>query len=235
MFQDNCRVLSVDQVQRGLSHFMEAVEHRFSDWWMVPNPRETAKVKRVDLCYQQKVPCSNDVFAHLATTLKARKVVRHTLVLNPVEVHLTGITYHQSKHELGRWYDKGIESGNESYQDVVRHEEQLRGGKAEYLVDVSGAVPVLRVEEGIQRMNERYEGWGSLESFDLGALLSGNGMAGAVGALLVLNPEHEPVYRRVLPKSTFYRGNALAMEARRQKSLVDMRLPADAWAQPMVL
>jgi hypothetical protein len=213
---------------------MAGVEERFSSYWEVADVRAGAKVKRLDLCYQQRVPCSAELFPYIARSLNARKVVQHQLMLCPVEVHLTGVTLHQSRLEHARWYDKGMESGDERFLDVVRHEEQLRGGKAGYHLDVGGARPVFRVEEARERMNARYTGWGTGESYDLGRLLVEHGIPGAGALALVKNPELELLFKKSLSNGSFYRMKNLAMDARRQQVPFDLRLPVDAWAEPMV-
>lgn len=235
MYGDNCRVLSVEEAREGIAALMAGVEARFREWWLLPDYRSTARVQRLDLCYQQKVPCSTEVFAHLARCLNSKKVVRHQFVLCPVEVHLTGVTLKQSKLELGRWYDKGFESGDERYEDVVRHEEQLRAGKAGWLLNVSGPEPVVNVEAARERMNARYHDMQQLESYNLGALLDEHALRGAAAVALVLHPEYEPLYKQHLANGTYYNIRKLADVARRQVAPVDLRLPEDAWAEPMVL
>jgi hypothetical protein len=235
MHGDNCRVLSVNEAREGVAAWVAGVEHRFQDWWEMPNYHATATVKRLDLCYQTKVPCSSEVFTSIARCVKAKRVVKHQWVLDPVQVELGGVSLHQSRLEMARWYDKGIESGDERYLDVVRHEEQLRGGKAGYLLDVSGAEPMLRVEHARDRMNARYAGWGQVQSYDLGALIEKHGNTGAAAALLVIHPEYDALYKRKLSNGSYYRIKNLALEGRRQQFTADLRLPGDSWAEPMVL
>jgi hypothetical protein len=235
MYGDNCRVLSSEEATEGATALVAAVEQRFSDWWEVPGYHDSVMVKRLDLCYQRQVPCSSEVFAHIATALNARKVVKHQVQLNPVDVHFLGVEFAQSRFERARWYDKGMESGNERYLDVVRHEEQIRGGKAGWLLDVSGPRADLRVEESRERMNERYSGWGVLEGYSLDTLLREHGNTGAAAALLVRHPEYEQLFKRTLSRPSFYRYRKLAMEWRKHQFQTDLRLPVDAWAEPMVL
>jgi hypothetical protein len=223
---DNCRVLSADETGEAVRGLMAGVEGRFGPWWLPGmQPRQGVQVKRVDLCYQRQVPCSGEVFGHVARSLKQRKVA----------LHLSGVELHQSKLEHARWYDKGIESGNERYLDVVRHEEQLRGGKAGWLLDVSQDQPALNVAGAAEVMNKRYEGWDQVEGYDLGALMEEHGTSGAAAALLVLHPEYDRLCGRYLSKSVYYRLRNLALEGRRRQCSLDLRVPQDAWAVSMVL
>ena len=137
--------------------------------------------------------------------------------------------------EMARWYDKGLESGNESYINVIRHEEQIRGGKAGWLLDVSQPVPVFKVKEAIEKMNARYEGWGSMETYDLFTLVRENGTQGMAAALLVVQPEREMMAKLCLSRATFFRVKALAETARKRLFPVDLRLPETAWQESMVL
>lgn len=225
MYQENCRVLSTEEAEEGLTALVAGVEERFREWWDVPHPRDTAKVQRLDLCYQQQVPCSGEVFVHVARSLKSRKLV----------MHLDGLQMQQNRQELARWYDKGIESGDERYLNVVRHEEQLRRGKAGYLVEVNGERARFNVEACRDAMNRRYQGWEQLESYQLGTLLDEHGLKGAAAALLVVQPEYDRLFQQHLSNGTYYRLRNMALEARRRQSAVDLRLPDDAWHEPMVL
>jgi hypothetical protein len=166
------------------------------------------------------------VFAHVARSLKQRKVA----------LHLSGVELHQSREVHARWYDKGLESGNERYLDVVRHEEQLRGGKAGWLLDVSGEQPALNVAGAAEVMNRRYEGWDQVEGYDLGALMEEHRVVGVAAGLLVLHPEYDQLVRRNLSNGTYYKLRNLALEGRRRQFSLDLRVPQqDAWAVSMVL
>ncbi len=236
MYGDNCRVLSVEEATEGVASWMTAIEQTFDGWWDYPEPRSGAKVQRLDLCYQKKVPCAQEVFQGLYKALDLTRTTRHGWQLPAAQIHLTGLTLRRSSLELARWYDKGFESGNESYQDVIRHEEQLRRGKAGYYLDVSGARPVFKAEEARDRMNERYKNFGGgIKGFDFVSLLAEHGNKGAAAVALVLRPDLEPVFKQHLPNGTFYRARNIAAEWRGREFTADLRLPEDAWAQPMVL
>lgn len=236
MYGENCRLLSVDEATEGVAAWMAAVEGMFSRWWDLPKPHDTAKVQRLDLCYQKQVPCIQETLAGLRRAIDIMRTTTHGYLLPEAQLHLTGLTLRRSLLEVARWYDKGTESGNESYNDVLRHEEQLRRGKAGYYLEVSGPRPVLKVEEARQHMNSRYaESASIIKGHDLASLLIEHRSQGAAAAALVLRPDLEPLFRQHLPNGTFYRCRNLAAEWRRREFTVDLRLPETAWVEPMVL
>lgn len=238
---ENCRVLSHDEAVDGVQALAGALAGRFAPWspWTPQMMLEGAKIARLDVCYQQKVPNSQEVFANIARCLNATKTVRHQFQVGigccPVTVHLTGVTFKQSMREVARWYDKGDESGNESYQDVVRQEEQKRAGKARYIADFQDGKFVADRQRAIDALNTRYDGWERIEGYDLGTLMKHHGTQGAAAVGLVLHPEYQPLYENSLSRATFYRIKALAMQARRSMYAVDLSVPSDAWSESMVL
>lgn len=234
---DNCRLLSeaesveaMEQLAHGVTGTYAATFGTSADLMM-----ETAKVARLDVCYQQQVPCAQEVFVNVAQCLKAVKVSRHRLQLAPVVLHLTGVTFKQSLKELARWYDKGLESGNESYHDVVRQEEQLRAQKARQVAGWQGGRFKVNRAEALRVMNRRYDGWGRIESYDLAAVMREHGTKGAAAALLIVNPDYEPVFKAGLGESTYYRIKRIAEDGRKAMHSVDLRVPDDAWRESMVL
>ena len=235
MYGENKRLLSQEEAQEGIAALLGGVEAHFREWFPCP-PRGLAEVKRLDVCYQQKTPSSAEVFAQLVPTLKLQRVTRHGVVLDPVDVHLMGIELHQSKLEHARWYDKGQESGDERYLDVVRQEEQLRRGKAGYLMDIptDGSLPVLHLDRAREAMNRRYRKDASMEVFNLGRLLE-DGKAGALAAFLVLGPGYETLVQRHISNGTFYRARNLARDAQAAKMTVNLTVPENAWRESMVL
>jgi len=244
---DNTRQLTAKEALEGASAWVSDVQARFAGWWELPDYASTTQVKRIDLYYQQPVQSSAEVFPYIHAALNARRTTlfeflvpgrkggEDVLELPTLQVHLSGISYNQNRWEHCRWYDKGIESGNESFLNVIRHEEEFKGGYAGHMAVVSNGRVRCDRETAISRMNERYEGWGTGEIYDLGKLLSEHGMSGAAAGLLVLHPEHETLLKQHLSKSTFYRLKNLAMEQRRLKVPVNLRLPEDAWLDSGVL
>lgn len=234
MYGENCRVLSHEEAQEGIAALLGGVEGNFRRWFPY-DPRPTAKVQRLDVCYQQKTPSSAEVFAQLVRTLNLRRTTKHGVALTPVDVHLMGIELHQSKLEHARWYDKGGESGDERYLDVVRHEEQLRRGKAGYLMDIpaDGSRPVLHQARAREVVNRRYRE-SSMEVFNL-ALLCQKGMAGVAAALLCVAPEYEEMLRRCVSNGTFYNARNLARDAQAARVTVNLAVPEDGWRESMVL
>lgn len=219
---DNCVMLSVDQAREAISLLVEAVEAKFDDWLLFRGG--PIKCKRVDFYHQRHIPSSGEAFAHIARCMKHRKVA----------LHLSGVSINQSRWEHARFYDKGLESGNERYQDVVRHEEQLRGNKAGYYVDARRAE--IRVPEAREQMNKRFTGWPSeFEHYDLGNLFEQEKLNGLAAGLLVLHPEYDQLAKRLLSNGTYYRLRKLALETQRRMVKLDLRLPDDAWCEPMVL
>ncbi len=232
---DNKRLLSSSEALEAATSWVADVEARFASWWALPSYHEHIAVKRLDLCYQQQVPCSSDVFVHIARALKARRVTQHMLLVPFVQLHLAGVSYNQNRFERARWYDKGVESGDEQFINTVRHEEQLRAGKAGGLLDLSGPRAVADVEKCIERMNNRYQDWGCFEGYDLASMVKEHGLRGAAAVPLINVPEYETLFQQCLPRSTYFKVKALAMETRRKMMPVDLRLPVGAWAEPMVL
>jgi hypothetical protein len=198
--------------------------------------KPTVKLQRLDVCYQKQVPCAQDVFVAMARSLKSLKVVRHQYVLSPpLQLHLTGVTFKQSMKELARWYDKGLESGNESYDDVVRHEEQLRGSKAQAVANWNDGRFVVDRDAALHCMNRRYAGLGPIKTFDMASFLRENRTHGAAAVGLVLEPMYEATYKQGLGESTYYRIKRVAEQARKMMHGIDLSLPEDAWREPMVL
>ena len=221
LYGDNCRMLSQEEAREGVRMLLAGVEEKFKPWMF---PDGLAVCKRVDFYYQRHVPSSGEVFAQIARCLKSRKVA----------LRLTGIEIPQSRFEHGRFYDKGIESGNEAYVDVVRHEEQLRGPKAGYYVSSLGDI---RIEEAREHLNRRFEGWPStvVESYNLGAVLEEHKAQGLAAGLLALHPEYDGLAKQKLSSATYYRLRNLALSVQQRMSRLDLRVPVDAWREGMVL
>jgi hypothetical protein len=148
-----------------------------------------------------------------------------------LQTHLSGVSYNQSRWEHCRWYDKGIESGNESFHNVIRHEEEIKQGYAGRVAVVIGGRVRCNREFARDRMNERYAGWGTTDVYDLGVMLAEHGKTGAAAVGLVLHPEYETLYKQHLSRAIFYRVKAVAMEARKLRVPVNLRLPEDAWLE----
>jgi hypothetical protein len=243
---DNAQLLTAKEALEGASAWVSDVQARFAGWWELPDYASTAQVKRIDLCYQQRVPSSAEVFPYIHAALKAARVTLWE-VLTPgrngcneltepiLQTHLSGVTYNQSRFEHARWYDKGIESGNEMFLNVIRHEEEIKLGQAGHLAIVTGGRFRCDRETAISRMNERYQGWGETDVYDLGKMIAEHGKTGAAAVGLVLNPEYETLYKQHLSRAIFYRVKAVAMEARKLRVPVNLRLPEDAWLNSEVL
>jgi len=242
---DNAAQLTAKQALEGASAWLSDVQARFAGWWELPDYASTAQVKRIDLCYQQPVVSSSEVLPYIHASLNARRTTlweclnvergKEVLELPTLQVHLSGISYNKNRWEHTRWYDKGIESGNEMFLNVLRHEEEIKGGQAGHLAIVSGGRLRCNRETAVERMNERYEGWGTGEVYDLGKLYAEYGKTGVAAALLVLHPEQETLVKQHLSRPTYYRLRALAMEQRRLKVPVNLRLPESAWLDSEVL
>jgi len=238
MHGDNERVLSAAETVEAAEQLAAGVLGVYGPLFDASTDliRSTLKVQRLDVCYQRKVPCSQDVFIAMARSLKTTKVVRHQWVLSPpLALHLTGVTFRQSMKELARWYDKGLESGNERYQDVVRHEEQLRGAKAQAVAGWQEGRFVVNQGNALASLNRRYVGIEQLQTFDLTTFLKENGTMGAAALGIVLQPEYEATLKLGLSESTYYRVKRLAVQARKSMVGLDLVVPADAWNQEMVL
>jgi hypothetical protein len=243
---DNEGLLSASQAVEAASAWVSDVQARFAGWWELPNYAQTAVVKRIDLCYQQPVAASSEVFPYVHAALSTRKASLYEFIvpnsrsketeieLPKIQLHLSGVSYNQNRWEHARWYDKGLESGNEMYLNVVRHEEEIKGGKAGVVGLIMGGRFLCDREHARERMNARYEGWGPCDGYDLASLLSQHGTQGAAAALMVVCPQHETLCKQYLSKPTFYRLKALAMDARRKMVPYDLRLPVDAWCEKMV-
>lgn len=244
LFGENSLLLSAEQAVQAANAWVDDLRAKFGQWFINPDSLPVPEVKRVDLCYQQQVPCSEEVTQYIAAALNARKVVLYDLMregnargvldIPTLEMYLTGLRYTVSRFELCRFYDKGVESGDESYINHLRHEEQFRGGKAGGLVPVIGGKLYGNREMLRDVMNARFDGFGTGEVFELANLLKENKVQGAAALGLVLHPEYENLYKHNLAKTTFYRVRALAMACRKQRIPVNLRLPVDAWTQPAV-
>lgn len=250
LYGENARLLSYDEALEGAAAWMADCVAAFEGHWELSTGKQRGKVKRIDLCYQRALTSTAEVFPYIAAALRQRKVSLYEL-LNPcsrageddeflipqMSVHHTGVSVNHNRWEHTRWYDKGMESGDERYIGVLRHEEEFKGGKAGAIAIVleDGSLHTLGREALRDMMNERYVGWGDGEAYDLGKLLLEHGTTGTAAALLVLHPELEPLAKQHLAKSTFYRVRALAEDQRRLRVPLDLRLPDDAWQESMVL
>lgn len=220
---DNCRQLSYEEARDGVATLVESTIGHLGEF-LPDSAYRSVECKRVDFYHQKHLP-SAEVFNHITRCLKSKKGVAQ---------HLTGVEVHQSREIHGRFYDKGIESGNERYIGVVRHEEQLRGSKARALLDVAN----LRLDQEAVRsqMNKRFQGWPSeVECYGYDSLIAEHSYRGAAAALLCEVPQLEPVLKRSLSKDLFYKVKNLCVEASRKMSRLDLAVPAGAWAEPMVL
>jgi hypothetical protein len=214
----NCRQLSQEEACDALATLVETVEGRLGQF-LTPSSYKAVRCNRVDFYYQREMP-SAEVFTHIARCLKKQKgVALHVL---------SGVEVHQSREIHGRFYDKGIESGNERYVGVVRHEEQLRGKVARSLVDMQ----TLKIDPAVVRaqMNKRFQGWpAEVECYGFERMIEEHSYRGAAAALLCEAPQFEPVLRRAFSKDLFYKVQRLALEANRRKSKLDLRVPEGAW------
>jgi len=222
LYRENCRQLTLEEARAALSQLMGDVEAYVVDF-LPKSPRSAVQVKRVDFYHQRPMPAA-EVFAHISGCLKKQK---------GVTTHLMGVEVHQSRELHGRFYDKGVESGNEQYIGVVRHEEQVRGAVAKQLLDVqSCAVDPAAVRS---LMNKRFVGWpAEVECYGFEQLLRDQGYTGAAAASLLLMPQLEPVFRQVVSKTYFHKCKNLAVEAQRKMCRVDLRVPEGAWVEPGV-
>lgn len=219
---DNCKQLSRDEAREGLALWLGAVEARFSDF-LPKQAREVAQCKRVDVYHQRPMP-AGEVFSHIARCLKRQK---------GVSLHLTGVEVHNSRELHGRFYDKGLESGNEEFVGVVRHEEQLRGSKAKQLMDLQSC----DVDRAAARavMNARFDGWpAEVECYGFEQLLAQEKQRALCAIVLSECPHLEPALQRTFGRNFFYAGKRLALEAQRRMSVVDLRVPEEAWSVPGV-
>ena len=221
--EDNCRQLTLSEAREGVAMLAEAVVGHLGAFLPISSC-ETAQCKRVDFYHQRPMPAA-EVFSHIARCLKRQK---------GVALHLTGVEVHQSREIHARFYDKGVEAGNEQFVGVIRHEEQLRGSRAKALVDMKG----LKLDPAAIRaqMNRRFDGWpAEVECYGYDELLEEHSYRGAVAALLCEVPQLEGSLKRHLSKDLFYKCKNLAIQAQRRMFKLDLRVPDDAWAQPMVL
>ncbi len=244
---DNAALLTAQEAVEGASAWLSDVVVRFAGWWELSDPLASAQVRRIDLCYQKAYESSSEIFPYIRAALNARRTTlfeclapgrdgsKGVLDLPALQVHMSGVNYNKNRWEHARWYDKGIESGNEMFLNVVRHEEEIKGGYAGYVAQIVDGRLCCDREKARDRMNERYQGWGQGEVYDFGKLLSEHGKTGAAAIGMVLQPEYETLYKQHLSKQMFYRIRAVAMEARKLLIPVNLRLPEDAWLDSEVL
>ncbi len=219
---DNCKQLTMAEAREGLALLSESVVGLLGDF-LPHSSVNSARVQRVDFYHQREMP-SAEVFGHIARCIKRQK---------GVALHLTGVEVHQSREVHGRFYDKGIESGNEQYIGVVRHEEQLRGKVARSLLDME----TLKIDRAAVRaqMNKRFDGWpAEVECHGYESLLQEHKHRGAAAVALCELPQLEPMFKAYLAKDMFYTVKNLALEAQRKLSRLDLRVPEGAWVGPGV-
>lgn len=222
---DNCRLLSVEQSMEIVDDLLTNVERRYADW-LPPVPvgrRSLWQAKRADFYYQRPVDSVPAVCVALASAIGNK---------SKLSQYLTSVQFAQSREQMARWYGKGEESGNEAYQGILRHEEQVRGSKrAGYFLDLGK----MRCNVGEVRamMNKRYEDWPEqgIECVDVGSLIEEHGTAGMAAAAMVLLPSLEATAKQRLSENTFYKYRKLATQYRRRTVTVDLRVPGDAWKE----
>jgi hypothetical protein len=235
---ENERVLSASEAVEGIEALATGALALYLPLFdtTIEEAMSTIKVARLDVCFQRKVPCPEEVFTRMASSLRTVKVVKHQWVLTPpVSLRATGVTFKQSMKELGRWYDKGIESGNERYQDVVRHEEQLRGDKARAVADWQEGRFQVNQERALFVMNRRYTELDQVETFDKVSFIKEHGTKGLAAIALLADPSSELAAKAALGHATFYRVRALADLAKKMIHTTKLSLPDNAWDCPMVL
>lgn len=212
--KDNSRVLSLAESQDAVD-WLRAWASGVSGGAIKP---EHGRLCRLDVCYQVPVADSKAVIGRLHGAVKrCWSKPQH-------------IARYDSSIQVGRgvrvWraYDKGLESKHEDLLNVIRTEEQLRGGAtlARVVQDWT-----LNRDEGIKVMNERIATM-ALKSDELpiGDLIRGGSYA---VALLALHPEYEQEYRSTRNRSSAYRLLKQVRELRASVIGADLSLPDDAW------
>ena len=217
---DNNRVLSAVQANDIYQDVSLILEEAFP--FLDP---ASHKVTRADVCYQRRVEDSSAVIASLYQAVKPTRLGA-AFWDNP-RAERTGYMG-QGKAAAFRCYDKGKESGNRDYINVVRSEEQVRNTSVK-MGEVLDIRQRLFNREGCRDlMNERFLDVGFGDQLDVSELIRDGKHT---VALLVLHPELEAVYRETVKERGYYAMKKKVREIRARAIPVDLRLPAEAWEE----
>jgi hypothetical protein len=187
--------------------------------------RNTLTVHRADIVYQRKVQNSMQTIEALKGAMKpTRKGVSW---FDNKAGQATGIMLNGNAVSH-RAYDKGLESGDEAYYNVVRSEEQLRSRAVALgrIVDLENRT--FNREMALETLNERYLDVAYEEYLDVTPLLN---EGRDTMALLVLHPEFQEIYRERVKKSGYYKMKKQVREYRAKAIPDDMRVPENAWLE----
>ena len=184
---------------------------------------DTLRVHRADVVYQRQVKNSMQTIEALKGAMKPTRL--GCSWFDNKQGVATGIMLN-GKAVSHRAYDKGLESGDTMYYNVVRSEEQLRS-KAVGLPQIVNVMQrTFDREMAMEILNERYLDVAYGEQLDVTPLVA---EGRDTMALLVLHPELVELYRSRVKRSGFYKMKKQVREFRASAVPDDMRVPEDAW------
>jgi hypothetical protein len=125
-----------------------------------------------------------------------------------------------------RLYDKGLESGVSEYRGMLRSEEQLRHGSAGLGRVLSDRT--FSREAVIAELNRRYEGVAPV-GIGLAELVSGDDRASWRLATFCLEPGLMKQWGKSVSRCTYQRVKKQVREVLAGQSVVDLRVPEDAY------
>jgi hypothetical protein len=214
----NDHVLTARQVNETVQALFERAELAFP--FVEPL---AAVVNRVDVVYQRPVRSSLETLQALRGAMKQTRLGcawfdnRQGAATG---LHLRGgVVSH-------REYDKGLESGNEAYLNVLRSEEQLRRKAAAFSDVFCLERREFDRDACRQVLNDRYIDVAYGQELDVSGLItSGSPMM----ALLVLHPEYAHHHKSSVKRDGHYKMMKKVREFRASVVPDDLRVPEDAW------
>jgi hypothetical protein len=183
-------------------------------------------VRRADVVYDRQAVNPMAVLAKLPGAIKPTRL--GFAWFSNGHGQATGLML-RGRAVVHRVYDKGLESGDSRWRNVLRSEEQMRAGAVGLGEVVDLERMEFRREEGVSIMNDRYAGeFGEALELDVRPLVEAGAWAQVA---LTLNPELLGVYKATVTKDGYYKMVRKVRATRARAVPVDLRVPADAWTE----
>jgi hypothetical protein len=186
---------------------------------------DTLRVHRLDAVYQRRVQNSMQTIEALKGAMKPTRLGCSWFDNRAGQA--TGIMLN-GKAVSHRAYDKGLESMDTMFYNVVRSEEQLRSKAVALPQCVNVMQRTFDREMCMEILNERYLDVAYGDQLDVIPLVK---EGRHTMALLALHPELMEAYRDCVKKSGFYAMKKKVRAYRAKAIPDDMRVPADAWTE----
>lgn len=219
-FANNNEILTARQANDAFQDYAGAIEEQFI--WL---EEEDLRVQRFDIAYQRPVASSFKTISALKGAINPTR--KGAAWFDNQKGVPTGVFF-KGISRAHRVYDKGLESGDKAYSNVLRSEEQLRKESVPFgqILDITQRI--FNRDAARQTMNDRYLDEAFSEEIDVTDLVK----AGLdTQALLILHPELLPAYRERVQDSAYY---AMMKKVRRHRATAipaDLRLPESAWIE----